>query len=433
MANGEQIIEKIAEAPSIALDDAVKKSKKFWAALGPGLTTGAADDDPSGIATYSQTGASYGFKFLWLAPFSFPLMATVQEICARIGIVTGKGLAANIRLHFPKWVLYLSTILLLAANVLNIGVDLGAMAKAVQLLFPSFNFIALLIALTALSLGLQIYLPYKKYAKYLKYLALILASYIFSAVAIHINWTGVLTKYTFVPSFSFNKSWIFILCAFLGTTISPYLFFWQTSQEVEEDAGIVINPKKEIKKMRLDVWSGMFFSNLVTFFIVAACAATLYSSGIFNITTAADAAQALRPFAGNFAYLLFALGIIGTGLLAVPVLAGSAAYAMSESLGWTEGLGKTLRQARAFYGIIIFSIVIGFFINITGIPVIQALIWSAVINGLIAPVILILIMILGSNKKLLGEHASGPVITTIGWIATIVMLVVGIATIASLV
>jgi NRAMP (natural resistance-associated macrophage protein)-like metal ion transporter len=448
MSPRNKIVKTIAETPSKTIDSAIqtgkrfdknignretiKKAKKFWLALGPGLTTGAADDDPSGIATYSQTGAAYGFQLLWMAFFSLPVLATIQEMCARIGIVTGKGLAANIRLHFPKKLLYITTILLLLANISNIGVDLGAMAKAVQLLFPNLNFIFLLIFFTIFSLGLQIFLPYKKYARYLKWLAFVLISYILSTLSLHLNWGQILTQYAFIPSVHFTKESLFIICAFLGTTISPYLFFWQTSQEVEEKNGIEYKPKSEIKKMQTDVWSGMIFSNLATFFIVVACAATLFPKGITNINTAADAALALKPFAGNFAYLLFAIGIIGTGLLAVPVLAGSAAYAMSESLGWQVGLAKTLRQAKAFYGIIIFSVVIGFLINITGIPVIKALIWTAVINGIIAPTILIPIVILSSNKKLLGEHANKPITSIVGWVTTIIMGVVGIATIVSL-
>lgn len=446
----EKILEKVAEMPSRALDTAiettktvnktiqkektVKQAKKFWAILGPGLTTGAADDDPSGIATYSQTGAAYGFKYLWLAPFSLPLLATVQEMCARIGIVTGRGLAANIRQHFPKKLLYSTTILLLATNMLNIGVDLGAMAKAVQLIFPNLHFIFLLVMFTVLSLGLQIFLPYKKYAKYLKLMAFVLISYIFSTLSMKLNWAEILTKHTFVPSLSFTKDSIFIICAFLGTTISPFLFFWQTSQEVEEGKLDVLlpEPKKLIKKMRVDVWSGMVLSNLVTYFIIAACAATLFASGIINIESASDAAIALKPFAGDFAYLLFAIGIIGTGLIAVPVLAGSGAYAISETFGWKVGLGKTLRQARSFYGIIIISMIIGFVINLAGFSVIKSLIWAAAVNGIIAPIILAPIVLLSSNKTIMGEHANRPITTIVGWTTTIIMAVVGIATIISI-
>lgn len=447
--NQEEIIKKVAEMPSRALDTAiqatknvnktiqnektVKEAKKFWTALGPGLTTGAADDDPSGIATYSQTGAAYGFKYLWLAPFSLPFLASVQEMCARIGIVTGKGLAANIRQHFPKKLLYLVTILLLFTNMINLGVDLGAMAKAVQLIYPNLDYILLLVMFTVLSLGLQIFLPYKKYAKYLKWLALVLVSYIFSTLSMKLNWSEILIKHTFLPSFNFTKDSIFIICAFLGTTISPFLFFWQTSQEVEEgklDTSLP-DPKKLIKKMRTDVWSGMVLSNLVTYFIIAACAATLFVSGITNIESASDAAIALKPFAGNFSYLLFSVGIIGTGLIAVPVLAGSGAYAISEAFGWKVGLGKTLRQARSFYGIIIIAMIIGFVINLAGFSVIKALIWAAVINGIVAPVILIPIVLLSSNKNIMGEYVNKPITTIVGWTTASIMASVGIATIIS--
>lgn len=442
------IIEKVAESPARVLDTAIetgkkvqksikqgkpaKTAKKFWLALGPGLTSGAADDDPSGIATYSQTGAAYGFKFLWLAPFTLPLLATIQEMCARIGIVTGKGLAANIRLHFPRKILYGITTLLLFTNIMNIGVDLGAMAQAAQLLLPGVNFILLLLFFTLFSLGLQIFLPYKKYANYLKWLAFVLISYIFSVAALHLDWKTILTQYAFIPSFQFTKESIFIVCAFLGTTISPFLFFWQTSQEVEENPSHIFNVGRLLKKMRTDVWSGMFLSNIVAFFIIAACAATLFAGGITNIATASDAALALKPFAGHFAYLLFAVGIIGTGLIAVPVLAGSGAYAISESLGWQSGLGKTLRQARAFYGIIIFSVIIGFLINLTGFSIMKALLWAAAINGIIAPVVLIPIVLLSSNKKLMGEHSNRPLTSIVGWITTLIMLVVGVATIVAL-
>src|ERR1035437_8617816 len=294
------------------------KIREYWKILGPGLTTGAADDDPSGIATYSQTGAQYGFGMVWLSLFTFPLMAVVQEICARIGMVTGMGLAANIKKHYSKKVLYLCAGLLFFANTFNIGADLGAMAKGAQLLFPHFSFALLVIGFTIVSLVLQIFIPYKEYAKYLKYLTFALLAYIFSAFMVEVNWVEVF-RHTIIPSFNFSKDSIILVGAILGTTISPYLFFWQTSVEVEEHmddpVGKNIGGEKtnaeDIGKMRIDVWSGMFFSNLVMFFIIVACGATLFKNGITNITSASDAALALRPFAGDFAYALFALGIIG--------------------------------------------------------------------------------------------------------------------------
>ncbi len=452
----EKTFEKVVGAPAAALEKTLQtskdfgeavtsktnivKAKEYWHTLGPGLTTGAADDDPSGISTYSQAGAAYGFNLLWLAGFTFPLMAIVQEMCARIGLVTGRGLAANIRNFYPKWVLYICTLLLFIANTLNIGADLGAMAKASQLLYPKMNFAALVLGFAVLSLGLQIFASYEKYAKYLKWMALVLLSYIFSAVSINLNW-GELFKHAIIPSLSFNKDEVFLITGILGTTISPYLFFWQTSQEVEEqilEGKTTIKLRQEqttneeVKNMRLDVWSGMFLSNLVMFFIIAATAATLFAKGVTNITTAADAAEALRPIAGDGAYLLFTIGIIGTGMLAVPVLAGSASYALSESFGWKYGLYRKLREANAFYGVIIFSTLIGLFINFIGLDPIKTLIYSAVANGLVAPVILVLIVMLSSNKKVMGERVNHPAIAGLGWFITIAMIIAGAATIFSL-
>lgn len=447
-------LEKIAGAPAAVLDKTVevtseivgpsaqyeiRKARGYWKTLGPGLTTGASDDDPSGIATYSQAGARYGFQLLWLSLFTFPLMAVVQEMCARIGLVTGRGLAANIRIFFPKWVLYLCTILLFAANTFNIGADIGAMAKATQLLFPKASFGMLVFGFALLGLGLQIFVSYEKYAKYLKWLAFILIAYILSAIIVGLDWKELIS-HTLIPSINFSRDQIILICAILGTTISPYLFFWQTSQEVEEQilAGkttIKLREEeitnREIKKMRTDVWSGMFFSNLVMFFIIAACAATLFKYGITNIQTAAEAAAALRPIAGDRAYLLFAVGIIGTGMLAIPVLAGSASYAISESFGWKYGLYRKLKEANAFYGVIIFSTLIGVGLNFIGIDPIKALIYSAVGNGLVAPVVLILIIALSSNKKVMGERANHPIVTILGILITIAMIVAGLATISS--
>lgn len=442
-------IEKIVGAPAEVLDKTVnisenlvnnkgvKKAGNYWKNLGPGLTTGAADDDPSGIATYSQTGAQYGFQFLWLAGFTFPLMSMVQEMCARIGIVTGRGLAGNIRIHFPRWVLYLCTALLFFANTLNIGANIGAMAKSTQLIFPSINFSTLVLLFAIVGLGLQIYVSYERYAKYLKWLALVLLSYVAVALMVDMDWPALL-RAAVIPSMTFSKDQIFLVCAILGTTISPYLFFWQTSQEVEDSilkgqTSLKLRQEavsnKEIKIMRQDVWSGMFLSNLVMFFIIAACAATLFTNGIHNIQTAADAAAALKPIAGDKAYWLFALGIIGTGMLAIPVLAGSASYAMSESFGWKTGLYRKLKEANAFYGIIIIATLIGVALNFVGIDPIKALLYSAVVNGLVAPVILATIVIISRNKKIMGERVNHPFVTAVGIFVTLMMTVVGIATI----
>ncbi len=430
-----------AIAKKITRQQPVKKVEEYWRMLGPGLTTGAADDDCSGIATYSQTGSQYGFNLLWLAAFTFPLMAVVQEMCARIGLVTGQGLAANIRKHFPRWVLYICTILLFAANTFNIGADLGAMAKATQLLIPGAGFASLVVFFTVISLALQVYTTYASYAKYLKWLSFILLAYVLSAALININWSNVLTS-AVVPKLDFTKDQIFLICGILGTTISPYLFFWQTSQEVEEQimegkttlkSRQAITTDKEIKIMRADVWTGMFFSNMVMFFIIVTCAATLNAAGLTDIKTAADAAAALKPLAGKFAYLLFAIGIIGVGMLAVPVLAGSASYAISESFNWKTGLYRKLKQAYAFYGVIIVSMALGLLMNFTNMDPIKTLIYSAVGNGLVAPMVLVLIVLMSSSKKIMGERANRSTAKTIGWITVALMTVVGLATIGSLI
>jgi NRAMP (natural resistance-associated macrophage protein)-like metal ion transporter len=453
----EKFSEKVAEAPSIVLEASiettkavvegvenqkvVKEAKHFWNLLGPGLTTGSADDDPSGIATYSQTGARYGNQLLWLAPFTFPMMGAVQEMCARIGIVTGRGLAANIRKYFPRWALITVTVLLFAANSFNIGADLGALAEASQLLWPSGNFTLLVVFFTLFCLAMQIFVSYQKYAKYLKFLALILFSYVITAFLIKdFDWSSALRS-TVIPSMSLSKEQIILICGILGTTISPYLFFWQTSQEVEER--ILVGEKTEqqrqagvtdqvIKDMRIDNWSGMLLSNLAFYFIVAVCSATLFRNGVTNITTAADAAEALKPLAGNGAYALFSLGIFSVGLLGIPVLAGSASYAISESFGWKEGLYRNLKEAGAFYGVIIFSMLVGLALNFIGIDPIKALIYSAVANGLVAPVVLIFIVLLSANKKIMNGRHNHWSTTLFGWFMTAIMVVAGLATIYSL-
>lgn len=417
----------------------IRKAKGFWKTLGPGLTTGASDDDPSGIATYSQAGAQYGFQFLWLSLLTFPLSAMVQEMCARIGLTTGRGLAGNIRLHFPRWVLYVVTALLFFANTLNIGANLGAMAQATQLLLPQLGFGILIFAFAALCLGLEIFMNYKDYAKYLKWLAMVLLSYVGSALLVNLNWVQVL-RGTLIPIMQFSRDQIFLVTAILGTTISPYLFFWQTSQEVEEEilAGRTTfqerreTSNKELKNMRGDVWSGILLSNIVMFFIISACAATLHANGIFNIQSAADAANALRPLAGNYAYLLFTIGIIGAGLLGIPVLAGSASYALAETFGWKQGLYRKWNQANAFYGVIIVSTLLGVLMNFVGLDPIKALIYTAVVNGLVAPVVLVLIVLLSSSKKVMGERVNGWWTKEIGWLTTGIMATAGVATIVSL-
>lgn len=450
------ILEKIFSAPAEVLEKGVevgrelehdigeekpvKTAKEYWKILGPGLITGAADDDPSGIATYSQTGASQGFGLIWLSLFTFPLMGVVQEMCARIGLSTGVGLAANIKKHYSKKILYLCTALLLFANVFNIGADLGAMAKGTQLIFPAINFTFLIFLFAVFSLFLQVFIPYKKYAKYLKYLTFILFAYVISAFSVKINWVEVLQN-TIIPSFHFSKDTIILVCAILGTTISPYLFFWQSSQEVEEEIlkgekteemRRVNNSQEDIRKMRIDVWSGMFVSNLVMFFIIAACAATLFANGITNIATASDAAIALSPFAGDFAFILFAFGILGTGLLAIPVLAGSASYAISESFGWKTGLYWKLKQATAFYGIIIIALILGIILNFVGLDPIKALIYSAVLNGIISPFMIFFIVHLSGNSEVMGNFKNKKITNIFGWVTFILISLIGIGAIISI-
>jgi len=418
----------------------MKPLREYWKILGPGLTTGAADDDPSGIATYSQIGASQGFGLIWLAPFLYPLMGAVQEMCARIGLVTGVGLATNIKRHYSRKILAFCAVLLLIANVFNIGANLGAMAESTRLIFPSFNFPLLVILFAVGSLILQIFVSYKGYAKYLKYLALTLFAYIVSTILIKIDWGNVL-YHTVVPTFSFSKDIVLLLCAAFGTTISPYLFFWQANQEVEEQIQKGETTEKArradvsipgVRRMRVDVWSGMFLSNLVMFFIIAASAATLHQNGILNITSAADAAEALRPFAGDFSYALFAFGILGTGLLSIPVLAGSASYAVSELFGWKSGLFRKLKQAFSFYGVITVAVLLGVVLNFVGLDPIKSLIYAAILNGLVAPVILFFIVRISSMESVMGQYKNKMVGKIFGWLTVFLMAAVGLTAIVFL-
>jgi len=437
---GVEAVGDVVKATVEAEKKGTKYAKNFWHGLGPGLVTGAADDDPSGIATYSQTGAQYGPQLLWLSAWTFPMMSVVQEMCARIGLVTGRGLAANIKRFFPKWILILIATSLFLANSFNIGANLAAMAKAAQLLRPDLPFWLLLIGFVLFSLALQIFVPYQKYVKYLKYLALVLLVYIITAFVIKdFPWADV-ARHAVVPSLSFSKEQIILLCAILGTTISPYLFFWQTSQEVEEkinNGKTTIESRQStdpagIKKMRRDVWAGMLLSNLVMFFIIAVCASVLFPQGITNIQSSEEAALALRPLAGDYAYFLFAIGIIGTGLLAIPVLAGSASYALSETFGWKGGLYLRFRQAIAFYTAIIIAMGIGLLTNFIGLPPFKALIYAAILNGIVAPIVLVPIVYLSSKKSIMGQWVNRPLTTLFGWIVTGLMTVAGLATIYSI-
>ncbi len=407
--------------------------KKFFKLLGPGVITGAADDDPSGIATYSQTGAQFGYGQLWTAIFMLPFQTAVQEACARIGAVTGKGIAAVVREHYNKKILYGVVLLVLIANTINIGADIGAMAAAANLVLP-LNFTVLTLLFTALMLSLEIFTSYKVYANILKWLCISLFAYPVTVFIVHEPWATLL-KATFVPHFEFSFQFLFIITGVLGTTISPYMFFWQASEEVEEEkADNLIGWDKKprigrffIKNLRLDNFIGMFFSEIGTWSIIVVTATILNSHGITNIATSADAAKALEPLvnsfpnAGYLAKLLFATGIIGLGLLAIPVLAGSASYALSETFSWKEGLGLKLKQAHGFYGVITIATILGLVINFLGIDPIKALVYTAVINGVVAVPLIFIIALVAKNEKIMGKYKSGLLSNLFIWLTFIGM------------
>lgn len=399
----------------------------FWKKLGPGLITGAADDDPSGIATYSQAGAGFGYAMLWTAFLTFPLMVGIQMVSARIGRVTGHGLAANIRLHYSPALLYVLVGLLLIANTINIAADIGAMAAALKLLIggPAHWYV---ITFAMVSLVLQIFIPFPRYAPILKILTLSLFTYVVTVFVVNVPWGEVLYR-TIMPSISFKADYVMAVVAVFGTTISPYLFFWQASQEVEELQAKGEAPLKEapeqanshLQRIKIDTYIGMGFSNLIAFFIMLTAAVTLHLHGITDIQTSAQAAEALRPLAGEFAFLLFTAGIVGTGLLAVPVLAGSAAYAIAESFDWHIGLGRKPMEARGFYMILIIATLLGVALNFTPIDPIKALFWSAVINGVIAVPIMVVIMLMVARSDVMGQFVVTPGLRITGWLATAVM------------
>jgi NRAMP (natural resistance-associated macrophage protein)-like metal ion transporter len=403
--------------------------------LGPGLITGAADDDPSGIATYSQTGAQFGYGQLWTVLFMYPLMTAVQEACARIGAVTGKGLAAVVRENYSRKLLYATVGLVVLANTINIGADIGAMASATRLIIPlPFAFLA--ISFTVIVLLLEVFISYKVYVQMLKWLALTLLAYPVTAFIVHQNWPVVIRAF-FVPHIELNFGFLFIITAVLGTTISPYMFFWQASEEVEEEiaagrlaqrGGIPHISKRFIRNLRIDNALGMLFSEVTTFFIIITAAAVLNANGVTNINTAADAARALAPLvhgfpdAGFLAQLIFAIGIVGLGLLAVPVLAGSASYALSEALGWHEGLYRRFKRAHGFYGVITIATLIGLLINFVGIDPVKALVFTAVFNGVAAVPLILLIFMMARNEKIMGEYRSGRLSNLVIGITFILML-----------
>ncbi len=408
------------------MSDTKKKSNKFirfWKLLGPGLITGASDDDPSGIATYSQAGAAYGLSTLWTAFITFPLMASIQEMCARIGLVTSQGLAGTLKSHYPKPVLYLMVLFSFPAIVMNIGADIQGMGAVGNLLFPSIAATYFSVFFTILLLILLIYLPYQKIAAVLKYLCIVLLVYLVVPFLYKQDWLIVL-KATFIPTIQFNKNFISILVAILGTTISPYLFFWQATMEVEKvkhaKKHLVIN-KKVMQEMKQDVDFGMVFSNIVMFFIILTAGTILFNGNIHQIDTVEQAAQALKPLAGNSAYLLFAIGVIGTGLLAIPVLSGSISYIITETFGWEQGLDKKFHEAKAFYIIIAISLILGLSLNYIGISPIKALIYSAILYGLTAPVLIAIILHISNNKIVMGEYTNGKVSNILGFVTLLLM------------
>jgi NRAMP (natural resistance-associated macrophage protein)-like metal ion transporter len=397
------------------------------ARVGPGLITGVADDDPSGIATYSQAGAQYGLNILWTMPLAFPLMAAIQSICARIGRVTGRGLAANIKSAFPPVVLRTVVILLLVANTLNIAADVAAMGEVSELVTGIDRHLATVV-LVAITLILQVFVPYHRYVGYLKWLTLSLLAYAAVLFTVHVPWGQVALR-TLWPQLAINRTSAMVVVGVFGTTISPYLFFWQASEEVEDmqarhSAALTADPRAarpELRRIRWDTWSGMFYSDVTGFFIILATAVTLHVSGVTDINTAAQAAKALRPLAGAFAYILFALGILGVGLIGVPVLAGSAAYGLSEAMGWKEGLELKAKDARGFYGVIAFSVLVALVIQYTPIDPMKALFWSAVINGVVAVPLMAVIVILASKKSVMGAYVASRPLRVLGWIGFAIM------------
>jgi Mn2+/Fe2+ NRAMP family transporter len=397
------------------------------ARVGPGLITGAADDDPSGIATYSQAGAQFGLDMLWTMPLAYPLMSAIQCMCAFIGRTTGKGLAANIKTAFPPIVLTGVVLGLLVANTLNIAADLAAMGEAAALV-TGVDRHAMTTLFVAATLLLQIFVPYHRYVFFLKWLTLSLLAYVAVLFVVHVPW-GQVALHLFVPRFKADATAAAVVVAIFGTTISPYLFFWQASEEIEDlealgKPGLVQDPASapaELRRIRWDTWSGMFYSDLVAIFIILATAVTLHTAGITNIQTASQAASALKPLAGEFAFLLFTIGIVGVGLLAVPVLAGSAAYALADTLGWPYGLGRKWSEARGFYAVIAASTLAALVLQYTPIDPMKGLFWSAVINGVVAVPLMAVIILLVSKKSVMGPFTASRPLVVLGWIATAVM------------
>lgn len=396
--------------------------KRFWKLLGPGLVTGASDDDPSGIATYSQAGAGFGLSTLWTALIAFPLMAAIQQMCARIGLVTKQGLTGTLKTHYPRPILYVMLLFSFPAIIMNIGADIAGMGAVGNLLFPSIDQSYFSVLFTLILLGLIIYLPYAKIAATLKYLCIVMLVYFVVPFLYKQDLKEIITS-TFIPEIHLNKEYIAILVGILGTTISPYLFFWQASVEVEEmnvKKHLIVN-KKVIREMEQDVDFGMGFSGFVMYFIILTTGTVLYKSGVHQINTVEEAAIALKPLVGDMAYLLFAIGIIGTGLIAIPVLSGSLSYIFTETFGWEKGLNKKFHEAKGFYTIIAFSLFIGLSLNYIGISPIDALIYTAILYGITAPVLIAIILHIANNKKIMGENTNSGLANVLGISALLIM------------
>ncbi len=404
------------------------KIARFWRLLGPGLVTGASDDDPSGIATYSQAGAGWGLSTLWTALIAFPLMAALQQMCARIGLVTKQGLTGTLKKHYPKPVLYLMLLFSFPAIILNIGADIAGMGAVGNLLFPSIEQSYFSVLFTFLLLGLIIYLPYAKIAAILKYLCIVMLVY-FIVPFLYKQDLKEIFMATFVPNIQFNKEYLAILVGILGTTISPYLFFWQASVEVEEMSvhkKLMVN-KRIIQEMEQDVDFGMGFSGFVMYFIILTTGTVLYKSGIHQIDTVEQAASALKPLAGDMAYWLFAIGILGTGLIAIPVLSGSLSYIFTETFGWEQGLNKKFQEAKGFYSIIALSLLVGLSLNYIGITPINALIYTAILYGMTAPVLIAIILHISNNKEIMGENTNSTLSNVLGFAALVIMTLAAVA------
>jgi NRAMP (natural resistance-associated macrophage protein)-like metal ion transporter len=408
--------------PILAVPSTPPKNRldRFFRDLGPGLITGCADDDPSGIATYSVAGAAFGYASLWTALLSLPLMVSVQLMCGRLGMVTGKGLAAVVRQHYPRWVLWGSCLLLITANVINIAADLGGMGEAAEMV-TGISKLLWTPVLTILITSFLFWSSYRQIARIFKWITLVLLAYVVTAFFAHVDWRAALSA-TLLPRLSFSKDSLSVLVGILGTTISPYLFFWQAAQEVEEEraAGRNLAQRKgatdaELRRLRVDVFTGMFASNFIMYFIILTTAATLHGHGETHIDTARQAAEALRPLAGNAAYWLFTLGLIGTGMLGVPVLAGSSAYAMAEAGAWKGSLEKKPRGARKFYGVLAAAMIGGLVINFMGLDAVKMMFWAAVINGALAPPLILVVVLLTSNRQVMGSRVNSPLLRVTGW------------------